>query len=103
MINSSNNVSFLKLPDIDIARVNKTQSLKETVKVGDESMTSAEYLNRQAQIEYRAKDFLRAQSSGIISKMRVNNVMDISDSNALNKGEFNINNLLGRNSGLDYH
>ena len=29
--------------------------------------------------------------------------MDISDSNALNKGEFNINNLLGRNSGLDYH
>ena len=103
MINSSNNVSFLKLPDIDIARVNKTQSLKETVKVGDESMTSAEYLNRQAQIEYRAKDFLRAQSSGIISKMRVNNIMDISDSNALNKGEFNINNLLGRNSGLDYH
>ena len=103
MINSSNNVSFLKLPDIDIARVNKTQSLKETVKVGDESMTSAEYLNRQAQIEYRAKDFLRAQSSGIISKLRVNNVMDISDSNALNKGEFNINNLLGRNSGLDYH
>jgi len=103
MINSSNNVSFLKLPDIDIARVNKTQSLKETVKVGDESMTSAEYLNRQAQIEYRAKDFLRAQSSGIISKMRVNNIMDISGSNALNKGEFNINNLLGRNSGLDYH
>ncbi|WP_197730460.1 response regulator [Campylobacter showae] len=103
MINSSNNVSFLKLPDIDIARVNKAQSLKETVKVGDESMTSAEYLNRQAQIEYRAKDFLRAQSSGIISKLRVNNVMDISDSNALNKGEFNINNLLGRNSGLDYH
>ena len=103
MINSSNNVSFLKLPDIDIARVNKTQSLKETVKVGDESMTSAEYLNRQAQIEYRAKDFLRAQSSGIISKLRVNNVMDISDSNALNKGEFHINNLLGRNSGLDYH
>ena len=103
MINSSNNVSFLKLPDIDIARVNKTQSLKETVKVGDESMTSAEYLNRQAQIEYRAKDFLRAQSSGIISKLRVNNVMDISGSNALNKGEFNINNLLGRNSGLDYH
>ena len=103
MINSSNNVSFLKLPDIDIARVNKTQSLKETIKVGDESMTSAEYLNRQAQIEYRAKDFLRAQSSGIISKLRVNNVMDISDSNALNKGEFNINNLLGRNSGLDYH
>ena len=103
MINSSNNVSFLKLPDIDIARVNKTQSLKETVKVGDESMTSAEYLNRQAQIEYRAKDFLRAQSSGIISKLRVNNVMDISDSNTLNKGEFNINNLLGRNSGLDYH
>ena len=103
MINSSNNVSFLKLPDIDIARVNKPQSLKETVKVGDESMTSAEYLNRQAQIEYRAKDFLRAQSSGIISKLRVNNVMDISDSNALNKGEFNINNLLGRNSGLDYH
>ena len=103
MINSSNNVSFLKLPDIDIAKVNKTQSLKETVKVGDESMTSAEYLNRQAQIEYRAKDFLRAQSSGIISKLRVNNVMDISDSNALNKGEFNINNLLGRNSGLDYH
>lgn len=103
MINSSNNVSFLKLPDIDIARVNKTQSLKETVKVGDESMTSAEYLNRQAQIEYRAKDFLRAQSSGIISKLRVNNVMDISGSNSLNKGEFNINNLLGRNSGLDYH
>ena len=103
MINSSNNVSFLKLPDIDIARVNKTQSLKETIKVGDESMTSAEYLNRQVQIEYRAKDFLRAQSSGIISKLRVNNVMDISDSNALNKGEFNINNLLGRNSGLDYH
>ena len=103
MINSSNNVSFLKLPDIDIARVNKTQSLKETVKVGDESMTSAEYLNRQAQIEYRAKDFLRAQSSGIISKLRVNNVIDISGSNALNKGEFNINNLLGRNSGLDYH
>nr|WP_314181881.1 response regulator [uncultured Campylobacter sp.] len=103
MINSSNNVSFLKLPDIDIARVNKTQSLKETVKVGDESITSAEYLNRQAQIEYRAKDFLRAQSSGIISKLRVNNVMDISDSNSLNKGEFNINNLLGRNSGLDYH
>ena len=103
MINSSDNVSFLKLPDIDIARVNKTQSLKETVKVGDESMTSAEYLNRQAQIEYRAKDFLRAQSSGIISKLRVNNVMDISNSNALNKGEFNINNLLGRNSGLDYH
>ena len=57
MINSSNNVSFLKLPDIDIARVNKTQSLKETVKVGDESMTSAEYLNRKAQIDYRAKDF----------------------------------------------
>lgn len=103
MINSSNNVSFLKLPDIDIARVNKTQSLKETIKVGDESMTSAEYLNRQVQIEYRAKDFLRAQSSGVISKMRVNNVMDISGSNALNKGEFNINNLLGRNSGLDYH
>lgn len=103
MINSSNNVSFLKLPDIDIARVNKTQSLKETIKVGDESMTSAEYLNRQAQIEYRAKDFLRAQSSGVISKLRVNNVMDISGSNALNKGEFNINNLLGRNSGLDYH
>ena len=76
---------------------------QELVKVGDESMTSAEYLNRQAQIEYRAKDFLRAQSSGIISKLRVNNVMDISDSNALNKGEFNINNLLGRNSGLDYH
>lgn len=103
MINSSNNVSFLKLPDIDIARVNKTQSLKETIKVGDESMTSAEYINRQAQIEYRAKDFLRAQSSGIISKLRVNKVMDISDSNALNKGEFNISNLLGRNSGLDYH
>ena len=103
MINSSNNVSFLKLRDIDIARVNKTQYLKETVKVGDESMTSAEYLNRQAQIEYRAKDFLRAQSSGIISKMRINNVMDISGINALNKGEFNINNLLGRNSGLDYH
>ena len=76
---------------------------QELVRVGDESMTSAEYLNRQAQIEYRAKDFLRAQSSGIISKLRVNNVMDISDSNALNKGEFNINNLLGRNSGLDYH
>ena len=76
---------------------------QELVKVGDESMTSAEYLNRQAQIEYRAKDFLRAQSSGIISKLRVNNVMDISGSNALNKGEFNINNLLGRNSGLDYH
>lgn len=76
---------------------------QELVRVGDESMTSAEYLNRQAQIEYRAKDFLRAQSSGIISKLRVNNVMDISDSNALNRGEFNINNLLGRNSGLDYH
>lgn len=76
---------------------------QELVRVGDESMTLAEYLNRQAQIEHRAKDFLRAQSSGIISKLRVNNVMDISDSNALNKGEFNINNLLGRNSGLDYH
>ena len=35
MINSSNNVSFLKLPDIDIARVNKTQSLKETVRKYD--------------------------------------------------------------------
>ena len=33
---------------------------QELVRVGDESMTSAEYLNRQAQIEYRAKDFLRA-------------------------------------------
>ena len=76
---------------------------QELVRAGYESMTSAEYLNRQAQIEYRAKDFLRAQSSGIISKLRVNNVMDISDSNALNKGEFNINNLLSRNSGLDYH
>ncbi|QKF93122.1 response regulator [Campylobacter sp. CCUG 57310] len=107
MISSSNNVSFLKLPDVDIARANKNHSLKETVKVGDEIMTSAEYLNRQSQIEYRAKDFLRAQSSSIISKFRVNNIMDINYSDTLNKdGSFkniNTNNILNRNNGLDYY
>ena len=57
MINSSNNVSFLKLPDIDIAKVNKTQSLKETVKVGDESMTSAEYLTGKRKSSIEQKTF----------------------------------------------
>ncbi|MBR8462918.1 hypothetical protein KDE12_08725 [Campylobacter sp. faydin G-105] len=77
MISGSNSISFFKLPNIDIARVNKNYSLKETIKVGDEIMTSVEYLNRQAQIEHRTKDFLRAQSSSIISKLRVNNIMNI--------------------------
>jgi len=46
MINGSNSISFLKLPEIDIARANKNGSLKQIVQVGDESMTSSEYLSR---------------------------------------------------------